>query len=155
MWKVVRAACRKAPGGSEAGSTFVEVLVAVVILGLIAASVPPAIIFSTKSTFNQKERTIAEYLTRNQVEFIKSSAYVSGEVGPWDGDRYPDYSEVPVPDDTYAVIVRARPIDIDETTGNHIGYLGPGFDEGIQEITVEVRHVGEEVLTTRFFAVDR
>jgi type II secretory pathway pseudopilin PulG len=147
--------CGRAVCGNEAGSTFVEVLVAVVILGLIAASIPPAIIFSTKSVFAQKERTIAEYLTRNQVEYIKSSGYISGEVGPWDLDGYPDYDEVPVPDGTYEVIVSARPVDIDDATGDHVGYLGPGLDEGIQEITVEVQHVGQEVLTTKFYRVDR
>jgi type II secretory pathway pseudopilin PulG len=156
MLKFGRRACRRLVRRSETGSTFVEVLVAVVILGLIAASIPPAIIFSTRSVFAQKERTIAEYLTRNQVEYIKSSAYISGEVGPWDPDGYPDYSEVPVPDNTYEILVVARPIDVNDVTGEHEGYLAvPGFDEGIQEITIEVRHVRKEVLTTRAYKVER
>ena len=154
MLRFGRRAVRRLVRGSETGSTFVEVLVAVTILGLIAASIPPAIIFSTKSVFAQKERTIAEYLTRNQVEYIKSSAYISGEVGPWDPDGYPDYSEVPVPDNTYEILVSARPIDVNDVTGEHEGYLGPGLDEGIQEITIEVRHVGDEVLTTRAYKVE-
>ncbi len=133
---------------SQAGSTFVEVLVAMTILGLIAASFPPAILFSTKAVFAQQERTIAENLSKNQVEYLKSCDYVES-----DGD-YPVYEEVPVPDDSYDVIVTARPIHIDPDTLAH-EVLPPTQDEGIQEITVQIEHVDRVVLTTTCHKVQR
>ncbi len=140
--------------GGQSGSTFVEVLVAITILGLIAASFPSAILFSTKAVFAQQERTISENLSKNQVEYLKSCEYISGEDGPWDADNYPAYEVVPVPDDSYEVTVSARPLHIEPVTLEHT-VLPPFQDEGIQEITVQVTHVDKVVLTTKCHKVER
>lgn len=144
---------RKIMSGNEKGATFVEVIVAIVLLGLIVASIPPAIIYSTRSVFAQKEQTVAEYLTRNQIEYIKSQPYILGN-----GTAYPNYDgyKVPVPDPSYEILITALPIDINPTTGGHDGYLPPnGGDEGIQEITIAIDHVNKVVLTTIFYKVNR
>ena len=146
--------CCKARSGNERGSTFVEVLVALVVLGIVVASVPPAIILSTKAVFAQKEQTIAENLSRNQIEYVKNCPYISGVDGPWDGDGYPDYDEVPVPDGSYKVTVRVRPLHVTPGSMLHT-YLPPFEDEGIQEITVEIEHVDKLVLTTKCYKVER
>jgi hypothetical protein len=128
--------------------------VAITILDILTASFPPAIVFSTKAVYAQKEQTISENLSRNQIEFIKNTAYISGEDGPWDGDGYPLYTIVPVPDDSYEIRVAARPIHIVPETLDH-EYLPQLQDEGIQEITVDIWHVDKVVLTTQAYKVRR
>ena len=137
-------------GGSQ-GSTFVEILVAITILGLIVAAVPPAIIFSTRAVFAQQEKTVSEMLARSQVEYIKSCRYdVANET------HEPDYSwaEMPGPDSSWEVEVTAWAIDPEaeledgeyqraEETGDP--------DRGIQQVEINIWHVEKLVLTTRCF----
>lgn len=146
-----RQICRKVLSGSERGATFVEILIAIVILGAVVASVPAAIIFSTNAVFALQEQTVAEMLARSQMEYVKGCDYI--QATPVEPD--PAYAVVPVPDDTYEVAVTVECIDIDDVTGGHVGYLDPGEDEGMQEITVEIKHVDQVVVTTRCYKIDR
>jgi len=150
MLRRTRRIRREILGGNQRGSTFVEVLVALVVLGVIAAGVGPTILFNVRTTFEVKEQTIAEYLTRNQIEYLKASSYIAGNAT----NPYPSYAVVPVPDSTYQISLAAQPIRVDPDTLAH-GPLGPGEDEGIQEIEVEIRHVDKVVLTTEFYKVER
>jgi hypothetical protein len=140
----------KAFRSKEGGATFVEVLIAIVLLGFIAAGVAPALGYNVRASYEVKESTTAECLTRNQVEYLKSCLYIAGnETHP-----YPSYTVVPVPDGTYQVSVAAQPIRIVPDTLAHVP-LAPGEDEGIQEIAIEVRHVDRVVLATRLYKTDR
>jgi len=133
--------CRKAFFRRSSGATLIEVVIAVVILALITASVPPVLLLITKSQFSWSEQRIAENLTRNQIEYIKVTPYIPGE---------PQYEVVPVPNGSYEVDVIAQPIDPVNREP-----LPPGEDEGIQEITVSIYHVDRLVLETRNYKVDR
>ena len=135
--------CRKALLGSSRGATLVEVVIAVVVLGLITASVAPVLVLITKSQFSWSEQRVAESLTRNQIEYVKVAAYIPGY------ETLPQYAEVPRPD-TYDIVIVAQPIDPVTKLP-----LASGQDEGIQEITVSIYHVDRLVLQTKNYKVDR
>lgn len=132
------------------GTTFVEVVIAIIVLGLITAAIAPTLMMINKAEFRRGEQKIAESLTRNQLEYIKSVPYIYGN----DTDPYPEYTEVPAPDDSYEIDLFVYPITIDPVTQEH-DYLPPGEDEGIQEITVQIYHVDKMVLEVRDYKVDR
>jgi len=146
---------------SRRGSTLVEVMIAIAVLGLITSSVLPVFIMLNKAEFKWTQQTVAESLIRAQIEFIKGWPYVEGNstnsiadgnieiLDPSNPDFYPI---VKPPDDTYRIEVIAKPILIDATTtpGNVTrSYLPAGQYEndqpqnkkGIQEITVTVYHI--------------
>jgi type II secretory pathway pseudopilin PulG len=132
------------------GATFVEVVIAIVVLGLITASVIPTLLIINKDEFRRDEQKIAESLTRNQLEYIKSVPYIYGNAT----DPYPEYTEVPAPDASYDIELLVQPITIDPATQEH-EYLPAGQDEGIQEITITIYHVDKMVLETKNYKVDR
>jgi len=131
------------------GTTFVEVVIAIVVLGLITAAVAPTLMMINKAEFTRNEQRIAESLTRNQLEYIKSVPYVYVDAGNPD-----PYSKVPAPDGSYEIDLLVQPITIDPVTQEH-EYLPAGDDEGIQEITVTIKHVDKVVLETKNYKVDR
>ena len=149
MLKRMGRVCRKALLGSSRGATLIEVVIAVVVLGLITASVAPVLVLITKSQFSWSEQRIAESLTRNQVEYIKVASYIAGnETYP-----LPQYAAVPTPDETYEIDIVAQPVDAQTKEP-----LNPGlgvYDEGIQEITVSIYHVDRVVLQTKNYKIDR
>lgn len=148
--KRIRRICPKALFRGAKGAALVEVVIAVVILALITASVPPVLLLITESQFSWSEQRIGESLTRNQIEYIKSASYIAGnETNP-----EPEYATVPVPNESYDIEVVARPVHVDPDTQVH-SYLAPGEDEGIQEITVSINHVDRLVVKTRNYKVDR
>ena len=147
MLKRTGQVCRKALFGNSSGATFVEVVIAIIVLALITASIPPVLILITKSQFSWTEQRVAESLTRNQMEYIKVASYISGnETYP----LLPQYAEVPKPDETYDIDIVAQPID--QVTK---APLALGQDDGIQEITVSIYHVDRLVLETTNYKVDR
>jgi type II secretory pathway pseudopilin PulG len=132
------------------GTTFVEVVIAIIVLGLITAAIAPTLMMINKAEFRRGEQKIAESLTRNQLEYIKSVPYIYGNLT----DPYPAYTEVPAPDGSYDVELIVQPITINPVTQEH-SPLDPGQDEGIQEITVQIYHVDKMVLETKNYKVDR
>jgi len=147
--------------GRSRGVALIEVTIAVVVLGLITASVPPIFVLIAKADFRQNEQRVSEYLVRNQMEYVKSADYIAGNVT----NPEPDYGTVPVPNESYLINVEARPViiyqDEEEPEKKEHAYLDPGLDEGIQEITVEIYHVNlnvgvdRPVLTARNYKVLR
>jgi hypothetical protein len=111
-----------------------------------------------KSEFTRNEQKIAESLTRNQLEYIKSVPYIYGNATV----PYPEYTKVTAPDATYEIELLVKPIEIvtivpspPATPYQEHNYLPEGEDEGIQEITVKIYHVDKLILTTRNYKVDR
>ena len=144
MLKRIKRICRKALFSNSSGATLVEVVIAVVVLALITVSVAPVLLLITKSNFSWSEQRIAESLTRNQMEYIKVASYIPGN------GTLPQYAEVPTPDDSYDIDIFAQPVDpIDKSP------LPEGQDEGVQEITVTIKHVDRDVLVTKSYKVDR
>jgi len=150
MWKRVRQFSRRSLFGSSRGTTFVEVVIAIVVLGLITASIAPTLMIINKAEFRRNEQKIAESLTRNQLEYIKSVPYIYGNAAV----PYPEYTKVTAPDATYEIELLVQPITIDPETQEHED-LPAGQDEGIQKITVKIYHVDKLILTTRNYKVDR
>ena len=144
---------------SSRGATLVEVVIAVVVLGLITSSVPPVLIMLNNQQFRWNEQTVAESLVRSQIEYIKGCPYIYGNATV----PNPVYKTVLdtdgnmtalVPDEDYRINVIAQPIHIDSGTQVH-SPLPSGQDEGIQEITVQVYHVNKLVLSVKAYKVDR
>jgi len=147
---------------SSSGATLVEVTIAIIVLALITASVPPVLLALNKAEFKWTERTIAESLIRTQVEFIKGYTYIPGnETVP-----NPSYPVVPVPDDSYEIAIEVVPVRVIPvptpvpTPAPTPGHVPVNFalgeeDEGIQEITVSIYHVDKLVMETKNYKVDR
>lgn len=120
----------------EAGFTFVEVLVALMVLGLIAATFMFALASSSKSAALSDERTSAESLARTEMEYVRNSVYIPATwqyqlpatPPSWDTSHTlpPGYAG-------YSVNVSASPV---HTT-----------DDGLQLITVVVSRDGETIFT--------
>ena len=109
------------------GATFIEVLIAVVVLALILASIPPVLLLITHSQYSWNEQRTAESISRNQVEYIKVAPYSD------------DYNPVPYPE-TYSVDIYTTTID---------------EEERLQEVTIEIWHADRLVLTTMTYKVKR
>lgn len=75
MWKHLKQIGCKAPGRNGRGATLIEVVIAIVVLGFLVASIPPAMVAVANSQFRQYELNIARDLTRSQFEYIKAQPY--------------------------------------------------------------------------------
>ena len=62
----------------ERGATLIEVVIAIVVLGLVVASVPVAIVAVHNFQAKQREVRMAENLARSDFEYIKSQPYIPG-----------------------------------------------------------------------------
>jgi hypothetical protein len=165
MWKLGKRICCNSLHRSSRGAALVEVVIAIVVLGLITSSIPPVLILLNDQQFKWNEQTIAESLIRTQFEYIKGSPYIYGNVTVPD----PVYRTVPVPGDDYRIDVIARPVVIlpaptpsprpspaPTPIRQYVDFDQPGDkDLGMQEITVEVYHVDKLVLSAKAYKVDR
>jgi len=182
MWKLGKRIWCNSLHRSSKGATLVEVVIAIVVLGLITASVPPVLIMLNNSQFRWNEQAVAESLVRTQFEHIKGCSYICANVNnsiseggvtvlkPSDS-----YMTVPVlPDNSYEVKIIVKPMQTDTSTNppGHL-YLSEGAYQyecdgdgnflkdadgrilGIQEITVEVYHVGKLVISAKDYKVNR
>ena len=143
MLKRIGRICPKALFGGTKGAALVEVVIAVVVLGLITASIAPVLLLITKSQFSWTEQRVAESLARNQIEYIKVASYIPGN------ETLPQYAEVPTPDDSYDIDIVAQPVD--PATREPL----VADDQGIQEITISIYHADKLVLQTKNYKVDR
>ena len=150
MWKHGKRICCNSLHRSSRGAALIEVVIAIVVLGLITSSVPPVLIVLNNSQFKWNEQTVSESLVRTQIEYIKGSPYIYGNATV----PNPVYTTVPVPGDGYRIDLIVQPIQIDSGTRVH-SPLPSGQDKGIQEITVEVYHVDKLVLSVKNYKVDR
>ena len=126
-------------GGNEAGVTLIETLIALALLGLIAAAFLSSLSTASKATFITDERATAESLARSQLEYVKALDYVEYV------DGATEYSPAPIPSGTdysdYSVTIDVQ--------------LVHATDDGIQKITVTVKHSNKTVLTVANYKVDR
>ena len=174
MWKHGKQIRCKSLHRSSRGATLVEVVIAIVVLGLITSSVPPVLILLNNSQFKWNEQTVAESLIRTQIEYIKGCPYIYGNatvpnpayktVLDADGNM-----TVLVPDEDYRIDVIARPVLIlpaptpspmpspaPTPVHQYVDFNQPGAEDlGMQEITVEVYHVDKLVLSAKNYKVDR
>ena len=132
-------------GGKESGVGLLETLVALALLGIIAASFLGGLATASKAAFTADERATAECLARSQLEYVKGQGYIS-HIDPAHGD----YVVITTTPAGYTVETTAVPIN--PATGQP---LAAGEDDGIQKITVAVSHGGQSVLTLDDYKGDR
>jgi hypothetical protein len=125
------------------------VVIAIVVLGLIAASIAPVMVVVVNAEFRRNELKIGEIMTRNQFEYVKSQDYIRGNT------TYtypPQYEEATPVTESYYTVTIAEPVkwvwnEEEEIYKYELLLPGPDNDcgasdcvddEGIQEITVTV-----------------
>jgi len=116
----------------QKGTTLIEVLIAIAILGVIAVPFLTALSTSSRALIIADERTTAESLVRSEIEYVRSCDYDNETVS------HPasyEHADVPSPDyPGYNVSVDVEALN--------------DPDVGIQKITVTVKRDGEVVLIT-------
>ena len=121
--------------GNEAGASLIETLMALAILGLVAAIFLSGLATTSRATIIADELSTAESLARSEMEYVKNYAY------QYDATEYPVDPELPIPE-TWAM-------------SPPVVELVHATDDGIQKVTITVERSGEVILSTEIFKVDR
>jgi len=140
------------------GQTLVEVLIAIVILGMVAVPFLTSLSVSSRAIMVADDKTTAESLVRSELEYVKESPYnftgFSYQI-PATPDKPPPWDTSRIALDScyagYSVNVTGVPIDPD--TGQALA--DPKNDKHIQKITVVVYHENNSVLTMSTYKTDR
>ncbi len=129
---------------SQRGSSLAEATVAVAIAALISVAFLSTLATLMKGSSVAEEQATADTLARNQMEYLKSMAYINYAV-----PGHAEYALVTAPA-TYELGLSAAPIN--PLTGQA---LAPGTDEGMQKIIVSVVNDGRSLVTIESFKVNR
>jgi|YelNatPaOPRAMG01_1025707.scaffolds.fasta_scaffold42591_3 prepilin-type N-terminal cleavage/methylation domain-containing protein len=126
----------------QRGYSLVEVLIALALIGIVVVAFLSALATSSRALILADERTTAESIARSEIEYVKKSAYDAA-------NNPPQYSRDPSLDipSGYEVKITAQRLDPEGD--------GAADDDGIQRITVEVRHQGRLVLASSDYKVNR
>jgi type II secretory pathway pseudopilin PulG len=120
----------------ESGITFLETIVSLAILGTIAVTFLSGLAITSQAIFIADEHTTAESLARSQMEWVRNTPYV------YDATTY---SAAPIPGGkdyvNYTVAIAAEPLH--------------ATDDGIQKITVTVKHSDKSLIELGSYKVDR
>ena len=126
----------------QKGTTLIEVLIAIALLGMIAVPFLTALSTSSRALIIADERTTAESLVRSEIEYVKSQDYCDASwsynvtsVGSLSSDHpcwFVESHALPDNCKDYSLTVNASFI----------------VGDGIRKITVTVERDGEPVLTT-------
>ncbi len=121
---------------SEKGFAFIETVIALALLGIIAVAFLSGLATSSKGTIVANSRVTAISLAQTQIEGVKKSDYVYDATG---------YSAAPIPSSQdytgYSVQIDSAPLN--------------SPDDGIQKITVTVKHWDEDALQLDVYKVDK
>jgi len=129
--------------GAERGVTLVETLVALALMGIIAAAFLGGLATVSKATFIVDEQAMAENLARSQMESVKSQSYIS-----YANPDHGNYGLITAPDG-YSVEITVVPVD--PNTGLPLLLE----DNGMQKITAIVKHQGKQVIIFESYKVNR
>ena len=135
-------AAKKILRQNEAGVTLIETLIALALLGMIAAPFLNALATASKATFICDERATAESLARSQMEYVKSQSYIN-----YTEPGHQEYILITTPAN-YSVGITVVPIDPD--TGQTAEQ-----DKGIQRTSITVKYNNKPVLTIENYKVDK
>ncbi len=143
---------------SQKGQTLVEVLIAIVILGMVAVPFLTSLSVSSRAIMVADDKAAAESLVRSELEYVKESPYnftgfsykipaTPNNPPPWDSSRI-------ALDSCYAgYSVNVTGVPIDPDTGEALA--NPQNDKHIQNITVVVYHENTSVLAMSTYKTDR
>ena len=124
----------------EKGFSFIEVAIALAVLGIIAVGFLGGLGTASKTLIIADELETANNLAEAQIENVKKQAYDSL-------NNPPQYSLMPGIPGSYS---------IDQLLAERLDPDLDGYDDddGIQKITVTVRHDGKAVLTLKDYKVN-
>ena len=120
---------------SELGYSLMETLVALAIIGIVAAIFLSGMATTTKANIITDKKATAESLVYTEIEYVKNFAY------QYDASLYPVDPALTIPEGW------AVPQPVVE--------LIHATDDGAQKVTVTAQHNGEEVLSVNVYKVDR
>jgi len=106
----------------QKGTTLIEVLIAIAILGVISVPFLTALSTSSRALIIADERTTTESLIRSQIEYVRSQEYDAN-------GTYAEIADVPV----------GYNVSLSNFTN---------LEDGLQKITITVWRDGEVVLIT-------
>lgn len=118
---------------SESGFSLIEVLLALGLVSIFSVTVPSALAGANRATITASKHTTAESLARSQMDYVQNQSYDSVNATP-------AYALIPDIPDSYSIITpMAERLD---PRGD-----GTSNDDGLQEITVSVKHNDTVVFT--------
>ena len=117
----------------EAGFSLIEVILTVGLVGIFAVTVPSALSGASRATITANQHVTAESLARSQMDSIQNQPYDSANATPV-------YSVIPDIPASYS---------IDTPMAARLDPRGDGTDndDGLQEITVTVKHNDKIIFT--------
>ena len=138
---------------SEKGIGLIEVLIALVILGIIGVAFLSGLATASKAVIIAAERTTAESLARSQMESVKEQPYEWAED---DGEVIYDLI-TGIPGYTIWSFDRAGATvtDIIGVPWDSENNQAVTSDAGLQKIKLVIKHQEKEVLTLEDYKVDR
>jgi len=120
----------------ESGTTLVETVVALAVLSTIAVTFLTGLVISSKAAFMIDEQATAESLAQSQMEWAQNATYVDEATG---------YSTAPIPSGkdyiNYSATITAEPLH--------------DPDDGIQKVTVTIKHSDKEIIKLEGYKVYR
>ena len=120
---------------SERGMTAIEVLLAMVILGMVGITFLGSIGTGLQATVITREQSIAEGLIQSEAEYIKDCVY------QYDTSEYPVDPTLTIPAEWTVPSPTVVPVH--------------GVDNGMQEVTMSAQYKGNTVLSITIYKVDR
>lgn len=136
---------------NKSGISFIEVLIAMAILGIVATAFITAIFVATMSIAIADERTNAESLAKTQMEYVKQQPYNDSGL----------YSKIDLDDTKYLQYVEGTRYSIRSVNSEDIIVeeiiavpVHEGTDDGLQKIILKIFHGDKEVLTLEGYKVD-
>ena len=142
---------------NERGIGLIEVLVALAILGIVAAAFLSGLATASKAVLIADVRTNAESLARSQMEHIKNQIYSSTNVD-WDYTVTDSGRSSSDPPDWWGLGSPGNPPLLASHYAGFSVYASADEDAanvGIQKITVTVEHLDEVKITLEDYKVDR
>lgn len=143
--------------GSSKGVIAIEVIIALAIMGITAVAFLSGLATTLNATRIVDERSVAQSLATSQMEYVKSQGYITAPSGgeaiysKIDLTGYADYSVRSINRDGNAVDdIIGVPWDT-EASPPAASY----DDNGIQKITITIKHGDKVVLTLEDYKVNR
>jgi prepilin-type N-terminal cleavage/methylation domain-containing protein len=131
---------RRAFQGSSRGFILVEVLIAIALIGIVAASILGSLSTSSKVISVADERTTAESLARRQMEYVKSQGYNCTE-SLLDEPTYQKISSIPEGYSMWSVNLAGEIVDdIVGIPWNSEDNKPAVKDLGLQKIALVIKH---------------
>ena len=141
---------------SEKGFSLIEVLVALALLGIIAAGFLLAVSTATKAVLIAGERTTAESMARSQMEYVKEQEYMPAEIG-----SVATYFEIDISEThpNYSIwsYNRSSPPPVEDIVAipwDAEGGQAENEDTGLQKITIVIMHHDKEIIILEGYKVD-